>query len=626
MYSPPLSLHPTDNYEAGTTVYRILESLLEAVCVLLAVAPVRMKKTGERCYLRPGMRLLATRSEFRMRVKAVERSAVPSGVLAHILPLVQMLAVVPLGLDVPRAGLCLREWAISMSDFHNAKAQGDAEAAALNRLMQARVRRGGKAVPAAAAAAAAPSPKGSVSPRGRQSPGPVPMSPASAAAAAAAAAEQQQRRGQQGEEEEDEGWRAAGGGQQGEEDDEQMMLDPSLSPEQRREDARRQQREQPQRTPPRGEQQQQQPPSPASGGGRLALNTSGGVLHVGATWDRAPTGRASPRHSASQQSPPVSPRSGGGGGGGGGGSSRRDPSPRAALRAASSPSLHPSQQPPATLGSQPPLPPYGLPPLPPPSPRLGGGLGPEYPGAALGPKVVREMTAAEKDALGRLSAAAHDPGHRVLAKTPIRQTEPDFARALSLEAEAGVVRASPPHSPPRRQQPTPTPQSRAQTLQQQESPGSSGVGGGVRDEEAEPSLWGWLAQRGMERYAETLNENGVVAVRDICAANEGALNSLPIGMCGGCVCVCVCVCAQAGSNNNNNAKQDRRESCLRMHLGCSARKPRQGDGAHEHLKISFLPPADHPLFARCTRDASCNFSKKLCEESDNTPSRRSLVP
>eukprot|EP00754_Rhynchopus_humris_P040735 Rhum_TRINITY_DN23875_c0_g1::Rhum_TRINITY_DN23875_c0_g1_i1::g.178895::m.178895 len=150
------------NYEVGTTVYRILESLLEAVCVLLAVAPVRMKKTGERCYLRPGMRLLATRSEFRMRVKAVERSAVPDGVLAHILPLVQMLAVVPLGVDVPRAGLCLREWAISMSDFHNAKAQGDAEAAALDRLMQARVRRGGKA---AAAATAAPSPKGSVSPR-----------------------------------------------------------------------------------------------------------------------------------------------------------------------------------------------------------------------------------------------------------------------------------------------------------------------------------------------------------------------------------------------------------------------------------------------------------------------------
>ncbi|KAJ9453286.1 hypothetical protein DIPPA_10155 [Diplonema papillatum] len=132
-------------YEAGATIYRIVESLLEAVCVLIAATPVRNKRTGARSYFRAGMRQLGSLRDFHGKIRALERSAIPRGVVQHVHPLAQMLAMVPLGVDVPRAGLVLREWVISMSDFYNAKSKGPAEAAALDRLYAARAKasRGG---------------------------------------------------------------------------------------------------------------------------------------------------------------------------------------------------------------------------------------------------------------------------------------------------------------------------------------------------------------------------------------------------------------------------------------------------------------------------------------------------
>eukprot|EP01063_Lacrimia_lanifica_P040672 TRINITY_DN9319_c0_g1_i1.p1 TRINITY_DN9319_c0_g1~~TRINITY_DN9319_c0_g1_i1.p1 ORF type:complete len:464 (+),score=51.51 TRINITY_DN9319_c0_g1_i1:75-1466(+) len=126
-------------YEPGTTIYRIIEGLLEAVCTWLAVPPLRVKASGAQTYFPAGMRLMKNCKEVRLRVLALEKSVVPVGVMRTVDPLVRMLAIVPLGVDVPRAGLVLREWCIATSDYRAAAAQGGSEAAALDSLYRERV-------------------------------------------------------------------------------------------------------------------------------------------------------------------------------------------------------------------------------------------------------------------------------------------------------------------------------------------------------------------------------------------------------------------------------------------------------------------------------------------------------
>ena len=471
---------------------------METVCVLLAVSPVRVKRTGERSYLRPGLRLLSDTQEFHMRVRAVERSAVPPGVRTHILPLVQMLAIVPLGVDVPRCGLILREWCISMSDFHNAKAKGAAEAAALEQLLHTRSRSLRNPQVAASPAHRAvtismQSPESYAHSSGQRS-----VSPMQSPLLGSVSRSPQRTR--------------------------------SLSPEQVVVD------------PPKS----------------LKTNTSGGALHVGGTWSRSTTGRSpqanrSPKGSMQQQ--PLSPRSPRSPAARRGGATPRSPrtpmqrrdeavsshisdTVRSASRSPdgsiSAQFDHIAHTPPhirapagvsvpivgsAAVRSSPPLSAVsgpGLPPLPPPSPRLGGvSVQPEGEFHRQA-KVVREMTPQEKDVLVRLTATAHDPGHRVMAKAPVAHTQLDYARGVSLEGPDGYVAASPPQSPARVDVP----------YQHAVTPVSPRGGGGVEG----GNLHQWLIIRGMEKHYDVLNQHGVYLIEDLHAATDASLSYLPIGM------------------------------------------------------------------------------------------------
>ena len=455
-------------YEVGTTIFRIIEGLMEAVCALLAVPPVRIKRTGEKSFWKPGMQLLSSPREFGVRVRALERSTIPHGVLRHVQPLVQMLAIVPFGFDVPRCGLILREWVISMADYHNAKGRGREESAALERLFAAKapisnsVRRQSVSPrsrkspsqhnkrnhhenrslsPIASLTSPSMSPRSPVmsSPRSRNHS--APRSPRSPRVGIVGALNMN-------------GLIGSGGG---------PRSPRSRSPRSPRSPVAGASTRG--RSPERHDSRVETSPT--------GTNKSGGVLHVGGTWARSPTGR--------------SPKG----------------TPRRSISRGRSRSAGPNN----SLLMSPTL---GLPPLPPPSPRMN----------QIEPSM-RDMTPLERETAERVSSGSiiyQQPtvGNRIQQHHQLppgqqhyggglQPSELDYA--MSERAVSSVVVGGSPSSPPRARTgtvPSPSPHS-----------GSN--------------LNSWLAARGLGKFTQILQQQGIYQVQDILNVSEDTLSVLPIG-------------------------------------------------------------------------------------------------